>query len=342
MKHRLFTAVAAGLLAVALTACGTTPPITPPESVPTTPSETPPVPPTKLTIGLTYQPDIQFSAVYIAAEQGFFADAGLDITIRHHGRGESLFGALQAGEEDIVFAGGDEMMQARSQGVDIVNIATVYQQYPVAILSPVGKSIHDVPSLTGLSVGLPGEFGANWFALLLMLKQAGMTRNDIDVVSIGYTQQTALMTGQVDAVVGFVNNDAVKLNKADFPVVAIPLTGLVGAGLGVEQKTLDQHTPALQAFWKAFAKAMAVCIDDPSQALAAAQEHVPGLEQPENQEMALAILAASAELYGAKSAFGQQNTETWAYMADFMAGADLLEQPVTATDAYTTVVVSGG
>jgi len=324
MKAR--AAIIALLATFALTACTGSPAGTPSGA-------------TKLTIGLTYQPDIQFAPIYVAAQEGYFAAAGLDIAIRHHGASESLFGAMQSGQEDVVFAGGDEMMQARSQGVDVVNIATVYQQYPAAILVPSASPVQTAADLKGHSIGLPGEYGENWFALLLILQQAGLTTDDVSVVSIGYTQQGALMGGKVDAVVGFTNNDAVRFQQAGFPVRAIGLTGLVGSGLGTSPARLASSGPALKAMWGAIAKAMQVCVDDPQKALADSAKYVPGLDQAANSAAALATLQATTPLYGNPADFGQQNTATWASMATFMAGAGLLNGTVNATDAYTTTVV---
>lgn len=130
----------------------------------------------KVTVGLTYTPDIQFSPFYVAAEKGYFKDAGLDVTLRHHGASESLFGAIQAGEEDIVYAGGDEMMQARSQDVPLVNFATYYQDYPVVLVVPADSPIQSAADLRGRSVGVPGPYGETWFGLLALLKQAGLAR----------------------------------------------------------------------------------------------------------------------------------------------------------------------
>ncbi|MCL2782540.1 MAG: ABC transporter substrate-binding protein [Propionibacteriaceae bacterium] len=335
MTHtKLLRLAAIGVAAFALTACQAAQP---------SPS---PTGSTKLTIGLTYQPDIQFAPIYVAEQQGFFAQAGLDVTIRHHGASESLFGALQAGEEDVVFAGGDEMLQAKSQGVDVVNIATVYQTYPVAVLVPENSTISTAADLRGHSIGLPGEYGENWFALLLLLKQAGLTTADVTVVSIGYTQQAALMSNKVDAVVGFTNNDAVRFAQSGFsvrPITLSPLagqaSGLVGAGLGTSSSFLASNTPALRAMWGAIAKAMQVCIDAPQQAITAAKAYVPGLDQADNAAMALATLQATTPLYGQAADFGQQDTAEWASMVDFMNYAGLLAGQVDATDAYTTAVV---
>jgi len=327
MKTMAYLVVVAATI-TALTACG----ISPQSS---TPSAT-----NKLTIGLTYQPDIQFAPIYVAAQEGYFQAAGLTVTIRHHGASESLFGALASGQEDVVFAGGDEMLQARSQGIDVVNFATVFQQYPAAVLVPSDSPVQTIADLKGKSVGLPGEYGENWFALLLLLQQAGMTKDDVKVVSIGYTQQAALMGNKVDAVVGFTNGDAVRFQQAGFPVRAIGLKGLVGVGLGVSSGTLASSGDALRAMWGAIDKAMQLCQDDPQRALTDSAKYVPGLDQPANAATALATLQATTPLFGDKSQFGKQDAATWTSMLQFMSAAGLLgDKPVAVADAYTDSIV---
>src|SRR5689334_1993486 len=73
-----------------------------------------------LTVGLTYIPDIQFAPFYVAQSLGYYKAAGLDVTLRRHGASEDEFGALISGKENLIFAGGDETLQARAQGQDIV------------------------------------------------------------------------------------------------------------------------------------------------------------------------------------------------------------------------------
>src|SRR4051794_15767237 len=78
-----------------------------------------------LTVGLTYIPNIQFAPFYVAEALGYYKAAGLNVTLRHHGANEDEFGALISGKEDLIFAGGDETLQVRAQGQDIVYVAQV-------------------------------------------------------------------------------------------------------------------------------------------------------------------------------------------------------------------------
>jgi len=69
------------LAVVALSACGST-------SAAGQTSSLKPV-----TIGLTYVPNIQFAPFYVADALGYYKDAGLKVTLRHHAANEDEFAA---------------------------------------------------------------------------------------------------------------------------------------------------------------------------------------------------------------------------------------------------------
>ena len=160
-----------------------------------------------VTIGLTFVPNIQFAPFYVALEKGYYEDAGLSVELNHHAAGADQFGALVAGQEDMLMSAGDEAMQARAQGVEIVYIAEVFRKYPVALIVPEDSDIATIGDLADKKVGIPGEYGANYTGLLALLASADMTKDDIQIESVGFTQAQALLAGQVDAIMGYVNND---------------------------------------------------------------------------------------------------------------------------------------
>src|SRR5579885_3468005 len=92
-------------------------------------------------IGLTYIPNIQFAPFYVADSLGYYRDAGVSVTLQHHSVNEAEFGAIASGKEDVVFGGGDEMLQARASKIPLVYVANVYAKYPVALMVPASSSI---------------------------------------------------------------------------------------------------------------------------------------------------------------------------------------------------------
>lgn len=329
-RRRLLPAVLAMAAAVAVVGAGCSDP-------------TPGAPGAEVTIGLTYVPNVQFAPFYLAEQRGYFEEAGVDVTLRHHGDSEDLFGALGSGREQIVVAGGDEMLQARSQGVDVVSVATLYQTYPVSLIVPTGSDIQAPADLAGRTVGIPGPFGETYFGFLAMLDGAGLTTDDVTVSSIGYTQQAALSGGHVDAVMGYVNNDVPQFQATGLDVTAIGIgdVPLVGIGLGTTTRMTTQEQEALAAVVAAVGRAVEDIAADPAAAVEAAEEEIPGTIDDEQRTIMTQVAEATVPLYGDLSGdWGVHDVERWDAMATTMLDLGLIETPIAAEEAYSNEFVS--
>lgn len=294
-----------------------------------------------LTVGLTYTPNIQFVPFYLAQDAGYFEELGLEVELRHHGQSEDLFGALQQGTEDVVYAGGDEIVQARSNGIDVLSIGTLYQEYPAALIVPADSDIRTAADIAGHSVGTPGPYGETWFALLSLLQQSGLSQQDVDIQHIGYTQQVALTSGKVDAVTGYVNNDAVQFERAGFPVRVIEVfpageAQLVGPALGTTQAAAQERGDELRLLLQALDRATQEVIADPQAAVDIAAAYIPTLTTEEARAAALATLQATIPLLetpAGQNAF-TNDPATWQATVGFLGEQGLLgATPVTADQA---------
>ncbi len=297
------------------------------------------------TLGLTYIPNIQFSPFYVGLEKKTFAGRGADLTLRHHGANEGLFTALVAGEEDFVIAGGDELMQARSQGMDLVAIASYYRTYPVVIVVRDESPIKSTADLRGRNVGLPGRYGESWFGLQVALKDARLTEKDVTITEVGYTQQAALTTNKVDAVVGFSNNDAVQFELAGVKTRSLPLAEevpLVSISLVTTANLLKEKPNLAKAVAEGMVDGIEAVKADPDGAITISQKEVPGLDQEQARRAARATLDATLEIMVDESGkvSGKLNPGQWQAMTEFMTAQGLLTKPVDAATAMSTEYVS--
>src|SRR5437762_13857806 len=165
-----------------------------------------------VSIGLGYIPDIQFAPFYVAQSKGYYKAAGLDVTF-HHGVVNDLIGSMVLGKDNFVFASGDEELVARSKGLKVVDVATIFQKYPVSLIVPANSPIQTLADLKGHTIGEPGPFGSTHVGLLALLYQAHLTPGDVHIQSIGFTQVAALIGHHVDAVVGYSNNEPLQLKN---------------------------------------------------------------------------------------------------------------------------------
>lgn len=314
------------LTAVALGAAGCTQPGTNASSSPSGQASL-----GKLTVGLTYIPNIQFSAFYLGVDAGIFAALGLDVTLRHHGQQEDVFGALIGGQEDIVFASADEGLVAAAGGQALRSFATSYQRYPAEVMGIGASTLPEVPLqvLAGRTLGIPGHYGSSYYAALCALHDAGLSDNEVKLQDIGYTQLSALEAGQVDFIVGFRNNELVQLEAKGHEVTSLPVSDpeeprLVGPSL----VTMDERvsTEVLSAVAEGMKQAEQAVIDDPEAALDATARQVPALSDPAQRESAKRVLTATTELWLRDGAVDVSIDEAaFARMGEFLTEAGIID-----------------
>jgi putative sulfonate/nitrate/taurine transport system substrate-binding protein len=301
-----------------------------------------------VTIGLTYIPNVQFAPVYVADAQGLYNDAGVTVTVRHHGSDEGLFTALLAGQEDVVIASGDEAVVAASQGLDLVSIGQYYASYPGTVIVPADSPIATLADLKGKTIGIPGEYGSSYYATLAAIKAGGLQTSDVTISSIGYTQQAALAAGQVDVVVGFTNNDAVQMRLSGLDIREIPLddgsTPLVAASIVTTREWAQSHPDAARAVVSATTEAMNAIAADPQVALDATAQWDTTLTDETSLGAANAVLAATVPLWLGDDARadGVQDLATWSSMVSFLSSIGVLEGDVDPSAIVTNEYADAG
>ena len=293
---------------------------------------------TSVVVGLTYIPNVQFAPAYVAVSEGIFTDNGVDASVRHHGSDEGLFTALLAGEEDVVIASGDEAAVASTQGMDLVSIGSYYRDYPGTVIVRDDSPIQSLADLKGATIGIPGEYGSNWYATLAALQGAGLTLADVTVSSIGYTQQAALTQGDVDAVVGFSNNDLVQMRLADQDVRSIDLPDdapLVGASIITTRAWAASHPDQARGVVASLGAAMEAIHQRPDAAIEATMAQT-GTDSGA-EAAARAVLEATDPLWvdQSGSANTAQDLERWGMMADFLRQINAVTTDIDVSSVVT-------
>src|SRR2546426_7730613 len=314
------------LLVLTTAACGSTT---------TTGGSTSPAALTKVSIGLGYIPDIQFAPFYVAQSKGYYKDAGLDVTF-HHGIVNDLIGSMVLGHDTFVFASGDEELAARSKGLKVIDVATIFQKYPVSLIVPADSSIHTLADLKGHTIGEPGPYGATYIGLLALLYQAHLTPNDVHIKSIGFTQVAALIGRHVDAVMGYSNNEPLQLRKQGFAVRAFDVSDyqpLVSNGIITTEDTFHSQPQLVQSFVQATLKGLRDVIANPSLAVQISKDYVPGMDP----DRAMSVLQATIPIYRGNGRLGYNDSVTWQSMERFLVAQNIIPSGQDFSQAYTNL-----
>ncbi len=292
----------------------------------------------KISIGLGYVPDIQFSPFYVAKTKGYYTAAGLDVTF-NHGVVPDLVGSMVAGKSDFVFASGDELLVARDKHLKVLDVATVFQKYPVSLIVPADSPVKTLADLKGHSIGVPGPYGATYTGLQALLYKAKLSLSDVKVQSIGFTQVAALMSKRVDAVMGYSNNEPLRLESNGFKVRTFAVSDyqpLISNGIVTTEETYHNQPEVVRSFVQATLKGLKDVIADPAGAVETSKSYIPGMS---NTTETLAILKATIPLWQSSEQLGYNNSATWQSMEQFMAAEKMIAPVADLTQAYTNKTV---
>ena len=110
----------------------------------------------EVTLLLGFRPDVQFAPFYVAQQEGHFAAAGLEVEIRHE-QAPDVQRLVASGEAEFGVADATDVMIARTQGLPIRYLSTLYQSFPVALIGDTADVPADPSGLAGMSVGTRGH-----------------------------------------------------------------------------------------------------------------------------------------------------------------------------------------
>lgn len=109
---------------------------------------------TKLTFTPQWLPQAQFAGYYVALDQGFYKEAGLDITIKHPSPDTDIISLLTNKEADIVSAFLINGTKAISEGAPIVHFAQMLQHSSLMIATRKESGIEEIHQLDGRKLGI--------------------------------------------------------------------------------------------------------------------------------------------------------------------------------------------
>ena len=98
--------------------------------------------PTKLVVGLGYIPSVQFAQFYLAQQNGYYADAGLDVEFQNK-IDPDLITLVGQGTIDVGIGDGTSVIPAVSNGIPVAYVATIYGQFPNIVFAKASSGISD-------------------------------------------------------------------------------------------------------------------------------------------------------------------------------------------------------
>ncbi|MFH2142186.1 MAG: ABC transporter substrate-binding protein [Bacteroidota bacterium] len=108
----------------------------------------------KLVFATQWLPQAQFAGYYVARDQGFYEEAGIDIEIISPSSTISSMEILTSEKADIVSGFLVSAIEARGKGFDLVNIAQLSQHSSIMFVSKKSSGINTLNDFNGKKIGI--------------------------------------------------------------------------------------------------------------------------------------------------------------------------------------------
>ena len=170
--------------------------------------------PEKLTLLLDWFINPNHAPIVLAKERGLFLKRGLDVTIIEPSDPSAPPRLIAAGQGDIGVSYQPSFTRAVKNNIPVVRIGTLIAT-PLNTLTVLADGpIKTLADLKGKTIGYSGS-GIQDVMLRAMLKSAGLTQEDVKLVSVNFALTIALVSGRADAIIGgYRNFEAMEIELA--------------------------------------------------------------------------------------------------------------------------------
>ncbi|MDR3372606.1 MAG: ABC transporter substrate-binding protein [Ancalomicrobiaceae bacterium] len=284
--------------------------------------------PARVTIQLKWRHQFQFAGYYAAIDQGYFRDAGLDVTLREAREGEDPAEVVASGGADYGI-GTSELVVSRARGAPLVALAATYQHSPFGIVSLRGHGIETVHDLVGKRVMVEPQAAEIW----AYLKLEGISADRLTLVPHSFDTHS-LTAGDVDAMTVYTTDETFALQQAglDFQLFTARSDGIdfYSDVLFSTEREVRAHPDRVPAVIAAVRKGWHYAVAHPD-------EMVKLIRERYSDRKSVAELLYEAEHGRALMAldvveFGYMSEGRWRHIADTYASLGMIDGSVSLDD----------
>ncbi len=166
----------------------------------------------KLTVILDWFVNPDHAPLIVAREKGFFADAGLEVELIAPADPNDPPKLVAAGKADLAISYQPQLHLQVAEDLPLVRVGTLVATPLTSLVVLKDGPVRSIADLKGRKVGF--SIGGFEDALLgAMLAKHGLSLTDVTLVNVNFSLSPAIISGQVDAVIGAYRN--FELNQMD-------------------------------------------------------------------------------------------------------------------------------
>lgn len=201
--------------------------------------------------GLTFAPEL------LGIAGGYFADAGLDVTLQQtRGSAPAIQSVIAGGAPLTRIEQIEGVVHLANRGVPITNVGTVIKESAIRFVSSRNAPIREPQDFVGGLAGIPSQGGSTDKTLDLILSTAGIDPASVERQVVGYSAGTFDLVQRGDIacygvsidvanILGQQRDDVVVFNPGDFIAAGAQFYMVSNEGLIEHRETIRRYLEAV-------------------------------------------------------------------------------------------------
>ena len=293
---------------------------------------------TELTVATEWPfPDPLWIPFLAAEDQGFYEEAGLDVTIQPPPDNSTTMRMLDGGQAQVGLSAITDVVFARGEGLGVVSVSNMTQGNNWGLFSLDGEPI-DVSALEGKTIGI---YNDSWTAAMLplMLESGGLTMNDVHTVAATTSVIPLLLEGEIDVATEVTNLGGVEITTSGGEEPQVLLAPEVGAPdtpvwVYVASSSFAEENPEVVTAWlEATRRGAEWASDNVEEAVALFEETYPDVAGA--HEYNVEAWEATIPLLTVDDSFPEQTDEQWTSFTDALVAAEQFDEALDPGEYYT-------
>lgn len=299
-----------------------------------------------LTVLLDWFPNPDHISLYTAEHEGYYKDAGLNVTLQSPSNSTDALKLISLGQVDLAISYEPQIINADALGLDLVAVSALIPNPLTSIILSGKQGFSSLKDLEGRKLGSTGDPVTNGI-FDAMLTKAGVDVSKVDVISLDQGLAPAIVSGQVAGVSGvYANIEGVQLRDEGIEPV---IFSAKDAGVGQSEELIiiaqksrlasdEGYKSRVKAFLSALAKGDAKSQEDPELAVTAITPVAKGYDAAQLVEM---VDETIPFLKNPDGGFGVLNSDRWQEFADWMFDQKLLDKKVDVSNVIDMSLLPG-
>jgi NitT/TauT family transport system substrate-binding protein len=209
---------------------------------------------------------------FLGKARGYYDQEGIDLDIQE-GRGSGVtVQAVAAGTANFGYADVPTMIKAASKGAPVTAVGVALQTSPMSVMGFAERNIRKPEDIKGKTVAVtPGDSMSQIWPLFL--KKTGLKDSEFKTVSgDAQTKLNAVINSQADLLLGYVMDQAIKLQDAThkdvYPIrFADYGVNMVSSGIIVQKDFLKEKPDLVKRFMRATTRSLEEAAKNPEAAV---------------------------------------------------------------------------